>query len=73
MSNSIESLQHDYAILMEILQTRRAVSTETMHLGERIYWHMYLTLLADTLKLLDFLIDRRKHTEGNDQNSIIGS
>jgi hypothetical protein len=57
MTLPLDSLQRDHAALTEILQARLAVSMETMKIGERIAWQMYLAILADALGTLDALID----------------
>ena len=56
----LDSLQRDHVALTEILQARRAVSMETMKIGERIAWQMYLAILADALATLESLINHLK-------------
>lgn len=52
----LDSLQRDHAALTEILQARRSVSTETLSVGMRLLWGIYLAILKDALTTLDSLI-----------------
>jgi len=53
----LDSLQQDHVVLTEILQARRAVSVETLSVGMRILWQVYLTILEDALTTLNSLIN----------------
>ena len=55
--STLETLKQDRALLNDLLNARRAVSTETMRTIERIAWDMYLTILQDALSTLDSLIE----------------
>lgn len=57
MTLPLDSLQRDHAALTEILQARRGVSMETMQVGMRLVWGIYLTILEDALAALDSLIN----------------
>jgi hypothetical protein len=52
----LESLQHDHVLLMELLESRRTVTTETLPAGLRILWTIYLTILEDAVTTLNSLI-----------------
>jgi len=53
----LDSLQRDHATLTQILQARRGVSMETLSVGMRILWQVYLTILEDALTTLNSLIN----------------
>lgn len=52
----LDSLQQDHATLAQILETRRAVTVETMSTGQRLLWRMYLSILEDALSTVGSLI-----------------
>lgn len=52
----LDSLHHDHAALTEILKSRRAVSMETLSVGTRLLWGIYLVILEDALSILNSLI-----------------
>jgi len=57
MTLLLDSLQRDHANLTELLQTHRGVSTETLSVGTRLLWGIYLAILADALTTINSLIN----------------
>ena len=57
MNPPLDSLQQDHVVLTEILQARRGVSMETLSIGMRILWGVYLAILEDALTTLNSLIN----------------
>jgi hypothetical protein len=53
---SLDALQHDQAVLSQILESRRGVTTVTMSPGVQILWNIYLMILEDALKTISSLI-----------------
>ena len=51
-----ESLREDHAAISQILECRRAVTTETLPPGLRVLWTIYILVLEDALKTLNSLI-----------------
>jgi hypothetical protein len=56
MTLPLDSLQRDRIILTGILEARRGVSTETLSIGMRLLWGIYLNILEDALSTLNSLI-----------------
>ena len=54
---ALEALQSDHAILTKILQDRRSVTMETLPVGMRMLWSVYLTILEDGIRILTALLD----------------
>jgi len=52
----LDSLQQDHATLSQLLHARRAVTMETLPIGMRILFGIYLTILEDALTTLNSLI-----------------
>ena len=65
--STLNLLQADHATLTEILHARRSVSMETLKVGDRIAWQIYLALLADALNTLDSLIDHLRESANGDE------
>lgn len=61
MTLPLDSLQRDHATLTEILVSRRGVSTETLSVGMRLLWGIYLAILEDALTTLTSLINYFAH------------
>jgi len=53
---NVDLLRQDHATLTEIFTARRSVSADTLPIGLRMVWQIYLTILEDALKTLDSLI-----------------
>jgi hypothetical protein len=53
----LEDLQHDHAVLTEILTARRTVTAVTLPVGMRLVWQIYIMILEDALKTLNSMID----------------
>lgn len=52
----LDFLQHDQALLTQLLTERHRVTMETLPFGVRTLWRIYLTILEDRLKTLASLI-----------------
>jgi hypothetical protein len=53
----IDHLKNDHAALKHILQDRRTISVETLPIGTRVLWSIYITILEDALYTLISIID----------------
>jgi len=53
----LEAIQQDRVLLTKILLARRGVTVETLPIGARIAWRIYINILEDALSILNSLID----------------
>jgi len=70
MNTYLESLQENRATIHQILEAQRAdtpahagVITEMMTESERKLWKLYLASLEDSIRIIDSLIDARRHAK----------
>lgn len=52
----LDFLHQDHEILSQLLAARRAVTAETLPVGARLLWTMYLTILEDAVATLQSLL-----------------
>lgn len=52
----LDLLQHDQALLTQVLTERHRVTTETLPYSVRTLWQIYIVILQDALQTLHALI-----------------